>query len=136
MAISATYSDMIRWYEERRWDILKEISFCQDAPQGDGFYFYKTMRVPKGELPVGKPCPFLTPDELCAIHETKPLSCKDAPKSLDRFDCCPVWDESFIDRKKIKVISKRQTEDYKLCAVPKNFERLLFIITKARKIDN
>lgn len=118
LVISITSSDILRWYEQGRKDILKEITFCKGAPQGDGFYIEKTIVAPK------QACPFLINNE-CSIHDTKPVCCKDAPSSLTKFDCCPVWNKSFINKKRLKKIQKRQDKDFKNCVV--NFKKLLEI---------
>lgn len=123
MVICITHSDIKRWVEECRNDILKEIVFARGAPQGDGFYIEQTITAPK------KPCPFLV-DNKCSIHKTKPVCCKDAPDSLTSFDVCPSWDTSYINPKRLKKIEARQDKDFKACVT--NFEELLQITMKAR----
>jgi Fe-S-cluster containining protein len=109
--------------KENREDILKEVSFARGAPQGDGFYFQQTITAPK------KPCLFLVDNE-CSIHETKPVCCKDAPASLTSFDVCPVWNTSYINRKRLKKITGRQDKDFKQCV--SNFKELLEITIRAK----
>ena len=123
MTICITHSDIMRWVEQKRYDILKETVFARGAPQGDGFYFEHTVIAPK------QPCIFLK-DDLCSIHDTKPVCCKDAPDSLTKFDACPVWDKSFINNKRRKKIAARHDRDFKNCV--SNFEQLLTITFRAR----
>jgi len=122
MVIPITFSDIRRWQD--RQDILKEVVFAKDAPQGDGFYIEKTITAPK------KPCPFLGDDNLCSIHNTKPVCCKDAPASLTRFDVCKVWDKSFINQKRLRKIKRRQDKDFKDCVT--HFKELFELISRAR----
>jgi len=122
MAICITYSDIIRWKEQNRIDIIKEVSFTRGCPQGDGFYFEKTITAPK------KPCPFLQ-ENLCSIHDTKPICCKDAPYGFNNFDVCPEWNNSMID-KRTKKIQARQHKDFKNCVI--HFKELLETTIKAK----
>lgn len=122
MAICITYSDIIRWKEQGRMDIIKEVSFARGCPQGDGFYFEKTLTAPK------KSCSFLH-DNICSIHDTKPVCCKDAPYGFDKFDVCPEWNSSMID-KRVKKIQARQHKDFKKCVT--YFKELLEMTIKAK----
>jgi Fe-S-cluster containining protein len=122
MVISITYSDIKRWVREGRQDILREVSFVNGAPQGDGFYFAQTITKPK------KSCSFLVDDQ-CSIHGTKPVCCKDAPGSLTSFDVCPVWNISYINRKRLRKIQSRQDKDFKRCVI--HFKELLEITIEA-----
>ena len=135
MSICISYSDIMRWREQKRFDILREVSFCEGAPQGEGFYFYKTLTKPKGAPKDFKaPCPFLAYEEdkaTCSIHTTKPVACKDAPDGFDKFDICPAWDTSFINHKRLRKVRNRQYKDFKRCS--ENGKEILNIITEARK---
>jgi Fe-S-cluster containining protein len=124
LAICVTFSDIRRWADGGRQDILKSVSFARGAPQGDGFYIADTITAPK------KPCPFLGDDNLCGIHCTKPVCCKDAPDSLTKFDVCPVWDESFINTKRQKKIARRHDKDFKACVT--HFKELLETTIRAK----
>jgi Fe-S-cluster containining protein len=124
MAICVSHSDIIRWQDERRPDILRNVSFAKDAPQGDGFYVAATITGPEK-----KPCPFLV-DDLCGIHHTKPMVCKDVPARFTRFDACPVWKPEHINHKRLKKVQRRQAKDFKKCAT--DFANLYRIIVEAR----
>jgi Fe-S-cluster containining protein len=123
LVICITYSDIKRWVKQNRTDILRQVTFTRGAPQGDGFYFEQTITAPK------KPCLFLIDDQ-CSIHETKPVCCKDAPDSLTKFDVCPVWDSSYINKNLLKKIKTKQDKDFKKCVI--NFKELLEVTIKAR----
>ena len=124
MAICVTYSDMIRWQRQGRNDVLEEVSFCKNAPQGEGFYFHRSVLKPK------RTCPFLE-DNLCQIHDTKPRTCKDAPKGFTRFDQCPVWDkELHFNLKSFKRTIKKQDKDFRKCVT--QFDRLMEILWDSR----
>jgi Fe-S-cluster containining protein len=123
MAICITYSDIIRWHEQGRKDILSKVSFAEGFPAGDGFYIADTVLKPK------RPCPFLV-DSLCSIHPIKPVSCKDAPAGFTKFDLCPVWKPEHINRKRLKKVQRRQVKDFKKSAT--NFPQLYRIILEAR----
>ena len=87
-------SDIIRWYNQGRWDILQEISLIDNYPKKGqcGFFIAKTTFNPKQD------CPFLV-DNKCSIHDTKPLACKDAPIGHTKFDLCPVFNKKDIKKK-------------------------------------
>ena len=93
LVITVSYSDIKRWQKERRVDIIREVVFVKNAPKGDGFYFETTIVLDKDHKK--RPCIFLTEDNLCSIHETKPRICRDAPhfysKESKFQDLCPVW---------------------------------------------
>lgn len=124
MLICISYSDIVRWSEQERSDILREVSYAEGCPTGDGFYFAETVTKPK------KTCPFLV-DDLCSIHATKPMSCKDAPAGFSKFKVCPVWSyEKHFNRKRYKKVVRRQTKDFKKAMT--NFQSLFAIIVRAR----
>jgi Fe-S-cluster containining protein len=125
MAICISYSDIIRWNGEKRRDILREISFTKNAPQGAGFYVGQTILGPEK-----KPCPFLV-DNLCGIHPTKPMVCKDAPTGFTKFEECPAWKPEHINRKRLKKVQRRQAKDFNKCVT--YFKDLFDIIIKDRE---
>jgi Fe-S-cluster containining protein len=116
---------MKRWVAQGREDILRQVTFCRQAPVGDrfedGFFFERTVQ--------GKGCPFLE-DNLCSIQETKPVCCRDAPDSLTKFDCCKHWDKSFINSKRQKKLAAKHDRDFKNCV--KHFKELLEITLRAK----
>jgi len=82
--INIAYSDLLKWIGMGRKDILREISFIDNYPkkgQG-GFYVAKTTFNPK------QPCPFLTAENQCNIHEIKPITCKNSPTGRKRYEEC------------------------------------------------
>lgn len=125
IVIPITHSDIIRWVQQERKDILRQVTFCRGAPQGDGFYLEQTITAPK------KPCPFLVNDQ-CGIHETKPRACRDAPHSMTSFSVCSEWSEACIDRKRLKKIRRKQEKDFKKCVV--HFKELMEITFRAKGI--
>jgi len=76
------HSDVLRWETERRWDILSHISFAEWQDTG-GFVFSDT--IPKDGV-----CPFLSEQNLCIIHDTKPKCCRYFPLTgtLDKISQC------------------------------------------------
>ena len=104
LAIPIAYSDIKKWQGAQRWDILRKVGFSRKAPTGQGFYIGDTLTI--------KPCPFLK-DNLCSIHDIKPVCCKNAPYGPDKYDCCPVWDESYINQNRLKKVRRRQMKDLK-----------------------
>jgi Fe-S-cluster containining protein len=99
------------------------VVFARGAPQGDGFYFERTITAPK------KVCLFLVDDQ-CSIHETKPVCCKDAPASFTKFKVCPVWTPAHINEVRLKKIRRRQDKDFGNCV--SNFKELLEVTIRAR----
>lgn len=131
MIINICYSDIIRWNKQKRWDILREVVWLNNYPRKNtgGFYIHKTVTAPKG------PCPFLITNNgsgSCGIHETKPKTCRDAPKTYDKFDICPAFVKY---KQKIRMrVKKDQYIDFKQ-AHNSRFE-LLKILTEARHCGN
>jgi len=94
--INILYSDIIRWRNEDRKDILKEVSFIRTTSGlASGFYFRKTT------MPSHKKCPFLDFENdlaKCLIQDTKPRCCKNNPEIIPRKDFlkwigCPAFKE-------------------------------------------
>jgi len=128
IVINVAHSDIIRWLNEGRVDILREVSFIDNyrndkGKDETGFYIAKTAFNPK------QPCPFLV-DGVCGIHDTSPVACKDFPLASKEMPDCPAFEEQSEDiRDKIK---KRQYEDYKKAYLER--AELLKIITMARRV--
>jgi Fe-S-cluster containining protein len=87
---------------------LKEVVFLDNYPHKNtgGFYIHKTVTKPK------KACPFLK-DNLCSIHDTKPVACKDAPYGYSEFPNCPAFDEAKEDiAEHYAEVTRRQRDDF------------------------
>lgn len=69
--IVPTNEDVERWNEEGRHDIIEWIYYDEGDSQYHDYIFHF---VPETGL-----CPFLSPDNKCKIHETKPKMCLDWP---------------------------------------------------------
>lgn len=126
-AIDITFSDILRWDKEERWDILCEISYIDNYPskgQG-GFYIEKSL---KKKEDMDRHCPFLKDNE-CSIHDTKPSGCSDAPLSYREFDECPVFvkPSDYV----IDMMIEKQTKD--IVASKKYSNIVMGILIKARK---
>lgn len=126
--IDITFSDILRWDKEERWDILSEISYIDNYPEKGqgGFYIEKSL---KKKNDMNRHCPFLTEENECSIHETKPSGCKEAPLSYREFDECPVFEKApdYI----IDVMIEKQTKD--IIASKKYSNIVMGILIKARK---
>jgi len=122
--IDITFSDILRWNEQKRWDILKEVSFIDNYPikgQG-GFYIEKSAKAPK------RPCPFLTSDNKCSINDTKPSGCSDAPLAYKVFPECSVFEKPSDDV--IEAMINKQTQD--IIAAKKNYNIVMNVLVEAR----
>jgi len=125
-AIDITWSDILRWSDEKRRDILREVYFIDNYPtkgQG-GFYFEKSI---KKKEDMKRHCSFLI-DNKCSIHDTKPSGCKDAPLAYKEFDECPVFKKPNDDV--INTMVKKQTQD--IMAAKRNFNIVMGVLTEAR----
>jgi len=125
-AIDITFSDILRWSDEKRGDILNEVYYIDNYPikgQG-GFYIEKS--IPKKE-DMERHCPFLI-DNKCSIHDTKPIGCKDAPLGYTEFKECPVFKKPNTDV--INATVRKHTQD--IMAAKKNFNTAMNILTRAR----
>jgi len=125
-AIDITFSDILRWGDEKRMDILREIYYIDNYPRKGlgGFYIEKSIDK-KDEK---RDCPFLTVDNKCSIHNTKPSGCKDAPFAYTEFKECPSFKKSNNDV--INSTVKKQTQD--ILAAKRNFNIVMNILTGAR----
>ena len=126
-AIDITFSDILRWSDEKRRDILKEVYYIDNYPakaQG-GFYFEKS--IPKKE-DMKRHCSFLTDENKCSIHDTKPSGCKDAPLAYAEFKECPVFKKS--SNKVVNKTIRKQTQD--ILAARKNFNVVMSVLVEAR----
>lgn len=126
-AIDITFSDILRWKNEKRWDILKEVFYIDNYPiKGQGnFYFEKSI---KKKEDMQRYCPFLTDENKCSIHNTKPSVCKDAPFGYTEFKECPVFKKS--SKKVVRKIIKKQIKD--MSAAKKNFNTVMNILVEVR----
>ena len=125
--IDITFSDILRWSDQKRWDILNEIFFLDNYPykgQG-GFYFEKSI---KKKEDMNRHCPFLTAENKCLIHDTKPSGCKDAPLAYKEFKECPVFKKPNDDV--INSMVKKQTQD--ILAAKRNFNIVMGVLVEAR----
>lgn len=126
-SIDITFSDILRWSNEKRNDILREVYYIDNYPvKGQGrFYFEKSI---KKREDMKRHCSFLTSKNKCSIHDTKPSGCKDAPFAYTEFKECPVFKKSDDDI--INSTVKKQTQD--IMAAKNNFNIVMDILTKAR----
>ena len=126
-AIDITFSDVLRWSDEKRGDILREVYYLDNYPakgQG-GFYFEKSV---KKKEDMKRHCSFLTDENECAIHDTKPSGCKDAPLAYTEFKECPVFKKPNDDV--ISAMVKKQTQD--IMAAKRNFNIVMGVLVEAR----
>ena len=126
-SIDITFSDVLRWSDHKRWDILSEVYFIDNYPEKGqgGFYFEKSI---KKKEDMERHCSFLTDENECAIHDTKPSGCKDAPLAYKEFDECPVFKKPNDDV--INAMVKKQTQD--IMAAKRNFNIVMGVLVEAR----
>ena len=132
IVISVSYSDIHKWFEAGRFDLLQEVSFIANYPRKNtgGFFIAKTAFNPK------QPCPFLVKENgvgSCSIQDIKPRACKDYPWSHDKMEGCPAFPE--VQGKNLSVrkqVFKSQYKDFKKAFF--NRAELLHILTKARNV--
>lgn len=106
LSINISYSDIMRWLREQRWDILRQVNFVRFKKE-EGFYFGKTV----GEKRVD--CSFLVFENggfACLIYDTRPKACIDYPMSQPNSKCPanPKFDKQTTD-----IIKSHQYQDYK-----------------------
>lgn len=121
--ISVAYSDIVRWFNQGRKDILKEISFINNYPRKNtgAFYIAKTTFNPK------QACPFFE-NGLCSIYETRPRCCRDFPnKPEPKCIGCKTAKFDMDYREKVR---KKQYLDYK--RAHNNIRQLINILVEAR----
>lgn len=129
IVITVSYSDIKRWLNKGRKDILYHISWINNYPKKDtgGFYIRETVQAPK------RPCPFLQKDKdgltTCTIQNTKPKACRDAPLSLESFPICPEYENEGLTEIK-KKLKEEQYTDYKKAFDQREY--LLQILFSAR----
>jgi len=126
-AIDITFSDILRWSDEKRRDILREVYYIDNYPtkgQG-GFYFEKSI---KKKEDMKRHCSFLTDENKCSIHDTKPSGCKDAPLAYTEFKECPVFKKpnDYV----INATVKKQTQD--IMEAKRNFNIVMGVLVEAR----
>lgn len=128
-AIDITFSDILRWNAEERWDILSEVSYIKNYPHAGmgGLYIEKSL---KKKSNMNRHCPFLTTDNKCSIHDSKPSGCSDAPLGYREFKECPVFEKPPAHI--IDFIVCKQGAD--LRAVQRNQELITDILVKAREV--
>jgi len=135
VVINIAYSDIVRWFNEGRNEILQEVSFIDNYPKKGtgGFYIAKTSFNPK------QPCPFLGSENglaVCSIYETRPIVCRDFPygrdiKTTTAMSCAMYPEPHFIlDRTICRQVKKRQFRDFKMAF--DNRRQLLNILIVAR----
>ena len=115
-AIDITFSDILRWSDQKRWDILREVYYIDNYPQKGqgGFYIEKSL---KKKEDLNRQCPFLMDENECSIHDTKPSGCKDAPLAYKEFKECLVFEKT--SDSVVSAMVKKQTQD--IMAAKKNF---------------
>lgn len=130
-SIDITFSDILRWSDQKRWDILSEVSFIDNYPtKGQGGFYIETSLKTKEDM--DRHCSFLTSDNLCSIHDTKPRTCSDAPLGYKEFKECPVFERA-SDSVANKVIKKQMRD---IMAARKNFNIVMNVLVKARENGN
>ena len=127
-AIDIAFSDILRWSDENRKDILREIYYVDNYPTKGrgGFHIEKSLK--KKESP-NRQCPFLTDENKCSIHDTKPGGCKDAPLAYKEFKECSVFKKPNDDV--INAMVKKQTQD--IMAAKRNRDIVMNILIEVRK---
>jgi len=105
--INISYSDIERWLDEKRFDIIREVKFVTfKIVKKRGFYFYKT--IPYNH----PPCPFFDKNNIkCTIYETRPLACRDYPLGSISAIKCP--NNPFISKKIKSTVISNQYKDFK-----------------------
>lgn len=129
IVINVSYSDIIKWHQKDRYDILYEVAWINNYPRKDtgGFYITKTVLNPK------RPCPFLKKENevpSCSIQSVKPVACQDAPMGYKKFDGCKAFVKS--DNKIQRKILDKHNKDFK-----EAFDKRMFLVemlAEARKV--
>ena len=126
-AIDITFSDILRWSDEKRRDILREVFYIDNFPQKGqgGFYIEKSLKTKEN---LNRQCPFLTDENKCSIHNTKPSGCKDAPLAYKEFNECSVFEKAsdFV----VSAMVKKQTRD--IMAAKRNYNVVMNALVEAR----
>ena len=129
--INISYSDILRWVKEKRFDILGEISYIEhEDSKKRGFYIIKTVEAPK------QSCPFLK-DSLCTIHNTLPRACKEFPIAHNDDEKlkieCPARDGFQSDKDEVLKLKKEQAFDFQIAEDRK--DTLLHYLTLVRTVQ-
>jgi len=110
-AINISYSDIMRWKEENRINVLKEVTLIDIKDNKDtGFYFLKTIGKNR------QPCPFLIDKDgfpSCSIYYSRPMACRDYPLANDDSGCPEmkrIEREIKYEKKKSRTNTKEITE--------------------------
>ena len=122
-AIYVTHTDIRRWQSEQRWDIIGKVMYVI-TEKTMGFVIPET-------LVDGGVCPFLTKDNKCSIHDTKPRLCKDFPFNApaDKLEACKgIGIGKPISRRKIEKILLEQFDDLKHTLTDKFTETYLTLL--------
>jgi len=91
-AIAVGYEDIMRWYSEGRYDILSELQWNNNE-LGKGYYIRSTLVTVNG---IAK-CSFLSNNNKCKIHDTKPLCCRNMPVKEPKFSFCKNYDNLNVE---------------------------------------
>lgn len=132
--INVSYSDIIRWAKEKRFDILSEIEYIDHEDRKKrGFYIRKTVTSPK------QACPYLTIEDglsSCSIYETRPRSCVEFPEAHGKDEKekikCPARGDFEVDEKTLYDFKREQAFDFMLAEDRK--EKLKDILSIAKNV--
>lgn len=106
--VNICYSDIERWKNERRWDILSQVGWVT-YNKTDYLQLALLKTLPKNAV-----CPYLSESNLCKIHETKPRVCKDFPicGTAEKLSLCKgIGQGPKLNPKIVSSVHKRQVED-------------------------
>lgn len=136
--INITYSDVTRWENEGRFDILSEVNLVQFKKDVafTGFYF--------GKSALGNGCPFLIFDGVktsCRIYETRPKCCRNQPECIepnsdklkDWKTCQGIKNRTQFDESYFRKIREDEHEDLKQAYIHR--KQVFEIIRQARLLD-
>lgn len=132
--INVSYSDVLRWTKEKRFDILGEISYIDHKDSKKrGFYITKTVTAPKSA------CPYLTTENglsSCSIYSTRPRSCTEFPDAHAKDEKqkieCPARGDFELDEKTLFELKREQAFDFMLAEDRK--EKLIRILAIAKDV--
>lgn len=106
--IPITYSDIKRWQQEQRWDILAEVRWLIDKKRLYPVWPFFTKTA------FNSACPFLSHSNRCKIYETRPRICRDYPQYGGKrmvLTCPAVKAGAKFDQKTVRQIGERQRAD-------------------------
>jgi len=132
--INISYSDIIRWAKQKRFDILGEISYVDNEdPKKRGFYITKTITAPK------QSCLYLTTEDglsSCSIYDTRPRACIEFPSAHAKDEKqkieCPARGDFELDAKTLLELKREQAFDFMLAEDRK--EKLIRILAIAKDV--